>query len=104
MKAIVDYNQVYTKIEKPLGAIVEVIFRMASGVGITGSSDEMRFEELKKVIKITPPIQAQIKDNIKNKLDAIDPATIYSFRPSHNDIIKFITESKHIEITLTMLI
>ena len=45
MKAIVDYNQIYNKIEKPLGAIVELIFRMASGICITGSSDEMRFEE-----------------------------------------------------------
>ena len=96
MKAIVDYNQIYLKIEKPLGAIVELIFRMASGVGITGSSDEMRYEELKKVKKITPEIQAQIKDNIENKLDAIDPAVVYSFRPSQNDIIKFITESKQI--------
>lgn len=96
MKAIVDYNPIYIKIEKPLGAIVELIFRMASGVGITGSSDEMRYEELKKVKKITPEIQAQIKDNIENKLDAIDPAVVYSFRPSQNDIIKFITESKQI--------
>ena len=65
MKAIVDYNHIYIKIEKPLGATVELILRMASGIGITGSSDEMRFEELKKVKKITPAIQVKIKDGIE---------------------------------------
>ena len=39
MQAIVDYNQIYNKIEKPLGAIVELIFRMTSGIGITGNAD-----------------------------------------------------------------
>jgi hypothetical protein len=59
--------------EKPLGDTADLIFKMASDMGISGNADVAGFVEAKNATKITPDIQIDLKAYIEGGLIDIDP-------------------------------